>query len=270
MCFPVVLKPRCSWELTGKQTVRSTGKPLYARNQEEFKTAIGELRQRANSILVQEFVEGHGVGYFVLMREGELRAEFAHQRIRDVRPTGSGSSVRQSVVPNAAVRDAGLAILRVLKWHGPAMVEFRQDSDNAPVFLEVNGRFWNSLALAVHAGVDFPSLLAQLAAGSDFFPASTYRVGVRCRWLLGDFRHLVEVWRGAPLGFPGKFPRRLDTLLKFLVPVPGTYHDNFEWLDPLPELGEWLDLILRKLPLRGKSSLHTLKEPDVQSSSARP
>jgi predicted ATP-grasp superfamily ATP-dependent carboligase len=252
--FPVVLKPRASWELNAAGAILATGRPLYARNGEEFRTALRELQQRSNSILIQEFVEGQGVGYFALMRHGELRAEFAHQRIRDVRPTGSGSAYRRSVLPDPRVREAGLAILRALRWHGAAMVEFRLPSDGVPVFLEVNGRFWNSLALAVYSGIDFPVLLARMAEQGDLLPSGNYRVGVHCRWLLGDFRHLVEVWRGAPRAFPGRFPRRLQTLWDFLRPVPGTYHDNFEWRDPLPELGDWLDFVLRKLPEHGRTS----------------
>jgi hypothetical protein len=119
----------------------------------------------------------------------------------------------------------------------------------------VNGRFWNSLALAVHSGIDFPVLLARLSEQGDLPPSGNYRVGVHCRWLLGDFRHLVEVWRGAPRAFPGRFPRRLETLRDFLLPVSGTYHDNFEWRDPLPELGDWLDFALRQLPGYGRTSL---------------
>jgi hypothetical protein len=56
---------------------------------------------------------------------------------------------------------------------------------------------------------------------------------------------LIEVWRGAPAGYPGKFPGRLSTLAKVLTPVPGTYHDNFMLSDPLPELGDWLSLAQR-------------------------
>jgi predicted ATP-grasp superfamily ATP-dependent carboligase len=142
------------------------------------------------------------------------------------------------------------------------MVEFRLRSDGTPVFLEVNGRFWNSLALAVYAGVDFPRLLAELGLRGDTAAGGgTYRAGVRCRWWLGDVRHLVEVFRGAPAGYPGRFPSRVKTLVDFLRPVAGTHHDNFRLDDPLPELGDWLDFLRRlKKPrtarLTGGKELH--------------
>ena len=245
--YPVVLKPRASEELSPDNRLRTTGRPRYARTAEEFRAAYKDMARRTAAGLAQEYVEGQGAGYFALMRHGELRAEFAHRRIRDIYPTGSGSAVRVSVAPQPEIRAAALAILQALNWHGVAMVEFRCQEGKPPVFLEVNGRFWHSLPLACYAGVDFPALLASMAERGDVEPVLHYRVGVRCRWFLGDFRHLGEVWRGAPVGFPGKYPGRLRTLASVLTPVPGTVHDLFAWKDPLPELGDWLDFGRRAL-----------------------
>jgi len=243
--FPVVIKPRSSVESDSGGRVRITGRPLYAKDEAELQTRYEQLAKICSGMLVQEFADGDGVGYFALMCHGELRAEFAHRRIRDVHPTGSGSAVRISVDPDLQVRNASLAILRALNWHGVAMVEFRQAVGQAPVLMEVNGRFWNSLPLACYAGVDFPALLAQMAEAGDVTKQDGFRKDVRCRWLLGDFRHLVEAWRGAPRGYPRPYPGKLRTLLSVMTPVRGTYHDNFQWQDPLPELGDWLNLLER-------------------------
>ncbi len=246
--YPAVIKARSSEQMSASGKVIATGAPLYARNAEELLAAVEQMNQRSSAALVQEYVEGNGAGYFALMREGELRAEFAHRRIRDVRPTGSGSAVRASAPVDPHMRDAALAILQALRWHGVAMVEFRIRADGTPVFMEVNGRFWNSLPLSVYAGADFPALLAELAERGDVPVAPNYRMNVRCRWLLGDARHLIEVWRGAPAGYAGKYPGRLRATLDFLKPVGGTYHDNFMMSDPMPELGDWLDFAFRRIP----------------------
>ncbi|MFL6212919.1 MAG: hypothetical protein ACJ74J_03395 [Blastocatellia bacterium] len=246
--YPVVLKPRSSEEVSASGKITTTGAPLYACDADEFLAAFEAISRRCAAVLVQEFIEGEGTGYFALMNEGELRVEFAHRRIRDVRPTGSGSALRESLRPDARMKEAALAILRALRWHGVAMVEFRQKRDGTPVFMEVNGRFWNSLPLAVYAGADFPARLADMAERGDVETRLDYRVGIKCRWLLGDFRHFMEVLRGAPRGYPRKFPSRLRTLAKICIPVRGTLHDNLTLRDPLPELGDWLDFLLRRLP----------------------
>src|SRR5581483_9624421 len=215
---------------------------------------------------VQEFVEGAGAGYFALMNAGELRMEFAHRRIRDVRPTGSGSALRESVRPDPRVKGAALAILRALRWHGVAMVEFRQKADGTPVFMEVNGRFWNSLPLAVYAGADFPARLAELAERGEVAASHDYQVGLKCRWLLGDLRHFIEVLRGAPAGYPGAFPSRLKTLAKICIPARGTLHDNLSRRDPLPELGDWRDFLWRRLPAGASDKHHKNMKWQARSS----
>ena len=125
------------------------------------------------------------------------------------------------------------------------MVEYRKPAGAPAVFMEVNGRFWHSLPLACYAGVDFPALLVEMAEHGDVSPCGGYPSGIRCRWLLGDLRHLVEVWKGPPAGYPGSYPGKLRTLLQVLTPVQGTYHDLFQCRDPLPELGDWLRIFGR-------------------------
>ncbi|NUQ11008.1 MAG: ATP-grasp domain-containing protein [Gemmatimonadaceae bacterium] len=269
--YPVVLKPRTSEEIDRRGAPRPTGKPLYARSAPELMTAFEQLQTRAGDILAQEYVEGVGVGYFALARHGEVRAEFAHRRLRDVRPSGSGSALRESVPLDHALKVAGRRILESIGWHGVAMVEFRRRDDGTLCFLEVNGRFWNSLALPIHAGVDFPLLVARLAEDGDVTPVTAYRVGVRCRWWLGDVRHLVSVLSGRPAGFTGRYPARLATLGAFLRPVAGTHHDNFEWTDPLPEAGDWLDFAVRRLPaaLHRKGMHHAPTAPGAPDRGVR-
>lgn len=250
--YPVVLKPRTSEERSTSGPARATGAPLYVRNPASFESACGSLRQRCTSALVQEFVPGSGAGYFALAEHGRIRAEFAHRRLRDVRPTGSGSAFRESVPIDPLLRDAARRLLEALCWHGVAMVEFRVRPDGEPVFMEINGRFWNSLALACYAGMDFPALLAEYAERRTVTAPAAYRTGVRCRWILGDVRHLAEVCRGAPAEFPGEFPSRLRALRDVLTIGRGTYHDNFQLADPWPEVGDWLHFLTRKLPAAGK------------------
>ena len=82
------------------------------------------------------------------------------------------------------------AVLHGAGFFGPVHVEFREDSrDGVLRPIEINPRYWGSLALAHHAGVPFPALHARLALGERPRPVLEYEVGRRCRWLLfGDLQ----------------------------------------------------------------------------------
>ncbi|MFN8574346.1 MAG: ATP-grasp domain-containing protein [Gemmatimonadaceae bacterium] len=269
--FPVVLKAASSEEVSAEGVTRSTGAPVYA-DASSFLDAFELMRRRASAVVIQEFIRGEGKGYFALMSHGELRAEFAHRRLRDVRPSGSGSALRESIAIDPELRAAGLGILQALRWHGVAMVEFRDPGDGRPVFLEINGRFWGSLALAVHAGTDFPALLADMAIGKSCAASAPHRPGVRCRWLVGDLQHLVAVFKGPPAGYPDQFPSRIGTVARLLRPVRGTFHDNFTLDDPLPEVGDWIHFLARRIPreLRKRRSRNAGSIADASKPASAP
>ena len=105
---------------------------------------------------------------------------FAHTRIREKPPTGGVSVYRESVPLRDDVRAYSERILGRFNWSGVAMVEFREDrATGIPYLMEVNGRFWGSLQLAIDAGVDFPAMLVQLALGEEIPRISSYRMAPR-------------------------------------------------------------------------------------------
>src|SRR5258708_15412195 len=113
-------------------------------------------------------------------------------------------------------------MLGALGWHGVAMMEYKEDRRPGElVLMEVNGRFWGSLELAVEAGVDFPFLTFQLAQGIRPAAPPAYSVGVKNRWLLGDVDHLMlRLARSAQaLDLPDGAPSTARTLLNFLKVV---------------------------------------------------
>ena len=248
--YPVVIKPRRSEIWTRDDRIVPSGPVEYCFDPQELDAKYLAVHRRAPLPLIQEFIPGEGYGISTLYCRGRLRALFAHRRLRMILPTGSGSSLRESVAPPPDMVQAARSLLDALGWHGVAMVEFKRDArDGLPKLMEINGRFWNSLPLAVAAGMDFCSLLYRLATEGEAPECFEYSVGVKSRWLAGDVRHLVAVLRGRPRGWPDRFPSRWETVRDLLnVSDRRVHYDELWRSDPFPVVGEVADLILRQAP----------------------
>ena len=91
------------------------------------------------------------------------------------------------------------------------MVEFKVGAAG-PCLMEINGRVWGSLPLAVASGVDFPRRLAELILHGppppDTKPFTQYAVGTRSRNLELEMLWIAQVMRGRPrypfLPFPSR------------------------------------------------------------------
>src|SRR2546421_10171674 len=109
--------------------------------------------------------------------------------------------------------------------------------------MEVNGRFWGSLQLAIDAGVDFPTLLVRCALGQEPPAQKAYRVGVRSRWFWGDVDHLyLRLTRSAAaLHLENGRRSRLAALIDFVRFRPGRDRSEvWRWRDPAPFVVETL------------------------------
>jgi predicted ATP-grasp superfamily ATP-dependent carboligase len=160
----------------------TTGKVYRVARKDALPERLGEALHHYKRVLVQGHVPGQGVGVFFLRWRGEVLAEFMHRRVHEVPHTGGVSSFRESWW-HAAVRDDALAKLEALDWEGVAMMEYRWEPDTDCFhFIEMNGRFWGSLHLALFAGIDFPALLVDAMLGRPVPPARIFPQGLRCRY----------------------------------------------------------------------------------------
>jgi predicted ATP-grasp superfamily ATP-dependent carboligase len=201
------------------------------------------LPEAAYPILLQRRIVGPGSGIFLLVWDGKLVASFAHRRLREKPPAGGVSVYSESVPADPMLVEQGFRLLCHFGWQGVAMLEFKTDRSTGRRYLmEVNGRLWGSLQLAVDAGVDFPALLVGCALGDT--PVSPgYRVGMRNRWWWGDVDHLLTRLRrsAADLGLPPGAPSRGQVLLDFLrVWRPGDRNEILRLTDPMPFVRETL------------------------------
>jgi predicted ATP-grasp superfamily ATP-dependent carboligase len=242
--LPAVVKARVS-RLAVDGQWRSGAGTHYVHTPAELEVACRSVGATVPFPVVQEYIPGDGRGIFVLMNRGRLRAAFAHRRIREKPPSGGVSVLSESVALDPKLLENSERILEALKWHGVAMVEFKRDArDGISKLLEINGRFWGSLQLAVDAGVDFPYLLYRQAIDGDVEPVFTYRVGVRLRWWLGD----VD-WLLLRLREEGRMAGRLRAMREFLGRAGQTARaEMLRRDDPAPaavELSQYLGNALR-------------------------
>jgi protein-tyrosine-phosphatase/predicted ATP-grasp superfamily ATP-dependent carboligase len=180
----VVIKPIRSkvWSGGGasEQRVR------IAKSRPELNALVEAILPRT-PVQVQQWVPGKGVGIELLADHGEIVMSFAHERIHEIPLTGGGSSYRKSIAEPPALLEGSVKLMRELGWHGVAMVEYRADEASQRYWLmEINGRFWGSLQLALFAGVDFPRGLVDLLVHGRAPRATPSRKGVYARNVARD------------------------------------------------------------------------------------
>jgi predicted ATP-grasp superfamily ATP-dependent carboligase len=153
---------------------------------------MAQLPPNSRGLLVQERVAGFGAGFFALYDRGRLIRTFMHHRIREW-PLSGGPSTAARAVRDGAMFDAGKRILDALQWNGPAMVEFKYRSDAGTyTFIEVNGKFWGSVELALSSGVNFAADLVKLHRGDGMSEDHSYDAAREFYWPLdGDILALL-------------------------------------------------------------------------------
>jgi len=230
--FPLVAKPK-------DKAIQSAFKVQYFYTLHELRRAFATESQFGVRNLIQEFATGEGVGIGVLVQQGDAVAMFQHRRLAELPATG-GVSVRALAEPiDPVLSRQALSLLQAIEWEGVAMVEFKVDRRRGrAVLMEVNGRYWGSISLAVQAGVDFPFYEWQIRQGQRPRISNTYTSGMRWRWLAGDVSRLCGVFCESS---PNEYRRfsRWSELATFVVDLrPGIRSALWSLHDPGPALSE--------------------------------
>ena len=250
--LPAVIKPARSVAVPSAQSddaVTPATTPVtakfgirHAATMDELAAIVGATPRAAYPLLIQERIVGPGVGIFLLLWDDEILATFAHRRLREKPPSGGVSVYAESIEPPAGLAERSYELLREFGWRGAAMVEYKIDqATGTPYLMEINGRFWGSLQLAIDSGVDFPRLLMDRASGRPAAARGRYPAGVRGRWWWGDVDHLLARLRRSrtALSLPPDAPSRGAAILAFLGGCARFDADAvWRWDDPRPFLTE--------------------------------
>jgi len=237
LSFPMVLKPLSSVETVNGKRIRRSVIPIA-----DARALDDAVRAQPDAfpLLLQERISGPGVGVFVILHNGELVAAFAHRRIAEKPPWGGVSVLRESIELDPRLLQQSVDLLKSFSLEGAAMVEYKIDQrSGVPYIMEINGRFWGSLQLAIDAGVDFPTLLLSATLGERKPATLSYKKGVKSRWFWGDVDHLLLQLRRASRTNE-VLPRSVgQSVLDFLSAFrPSCKSEVFRWTDPWPGLHE--------------------------------
>ncbi len=168
----------------------------YCLNREELDSSLRNW-DGEQPLLVQEIQTGIGEGLFGIAAGDDILAWSAHQRVRMMNPKGSGSSACRAVPVTDQPVGSTRSMMLQAQWHGMFMVEMLRDRAGKLWFVEVNGRSWGSMALALRMGFDYPAWSARLQLDPTFVPpVPAPREYLTCRHLGRELIHILQVLRG--------------------------------------------------------------------------
>ncbi|HEY2471988.1 MAG TPA: ATP-grasp domain-containing protein [Terracidiphilus sp.] len=244
--FPVVVKSESSETVQSAKTITS-GKTFYAFGRAELEAECALRRARGESVLLQEFIDGYGIGVSGVFSEGKPIALIGHRRIRESNPEGGPSALAETIEVDGKLLKDSCALIEAIGFNGPAMVEYKVDRHNGRAYLmEINGRFWGTLPLAQAAGLDLPYIYWKTLTGEEIGEdEKRYKCGIRGRNVVGDTKCLLMRLKGSSRAWPGEKIGRASAIRSYCASFFDRQSSELIYApdDPLPFLGR---LVQRK------------------------
>jgi predicted ATP-grasp superfamily ATP-dependent carboligase len=189
--FPVVIKAnRGVGVFKGVRYAYSPRDLLYkcreVQNQPSYSNMVWDFQK----LLIQEYIPGEIRDVVALFNNGVPRAAVVQRRVITYPPEG-GVGIMNETINDRNLLNLAIKILKRLRWHGVAQVEFKLDSDNIPRLMEVNPKFWGTLELAIASGVNFPYLLYTMVMEGDVKPTFSYRKNLQMWWVNAGFIRFI-------------------------------------------------------------------------------
>lgn len=240
--FPIVIKPSSSYvseDLANRREV------VVASNAAQLHDILPKLKGW-DVALLQEHFTGVGAGVEVLVDKGRILYAFQHVRVHEPRG-GGASSYRKSVYPiEPALHAATEKLMAKIGYTGVAMVEYKINPITGDwIFIEINGRFWGSLPLAIASGADFPRMLYELLVDGRVNLPPPPRGEVYCRNIKRDLYWAIDNLKDRLSDRPSKFSIPLPQVLReyWRLITCREHVDSFATDDPSPALREFGSVI---------------------------
>lgn len=205
--------------------------------------------------MVQSYAKGIGIGQMFYMKARKTTLFFQHQRLHEWPPEGGVSTLCQSIAPDQhqEQRAKSEALLKALNWEGPAMVEYRWDQQTGRyTLMEINGRFWGSQPLAMHAGAAFGWEHYRQNMLDDNSPAGDYKPGLQARYMIPETKRLLRLlFQKKQIADPVFKPQPLRDLWSYLSGFfnPAMRYYIFTFDDPKPYFADCVNIFRKILRL---------------------
>lgn len=237
LSFPLVVKYREG------ELLRLNPEDRYAiiKSPEEFPKIYSAMHEKQSFPIIQSYVEGDGYGVSCVFDQAHNPlAVFCHHRLREYPISGGPSCLCESIW-NDDLANYAVKLLKSLEWTGVAMVEFKGSPEAGFKLMEINPRFWGSLALAPIAGCDIAAALYDAASGELAESSTTlkpsYKLNKKMHFFLQDALSV--------LAYSKKAPSRLAYLLKNIWSIlsPSVRGGVFSISDPIPGFRYFLNAL---------------------------
>jgi predicted ATP-grasp superfamily ATP-dependent carboligase len=193
--FPCVFKPVSSWRSIGVGGERVG--PIYVADATEARRSGESLVGPDRPVLVQELVVGARETIKLFRNGGQILARVAMAVDRTWPPLGGSSVMRRTITPPEDTLAMTERLISEIGLEGYSETEFRRDTLDRPLLMEINPRLSQSVELATRAGVDFPRMQLEWARGGSIPRPPSATIGLRLGWLAGDLRLVFDALAGS-------------------------------------------------------------------------
>ena len=194
---PAIVKDRSHWNPgAGPATHRAA---IAAADPTELAAAVTSIRSRGGRPVLQSPVEGRMLCFSAFRSPAGTVSGRVQQTSDHLWPVPLGTTARATTVP--IDRELAAAVGRLLDelaWVGMANLQLFEHGDGHAL-IDFNGRFNHSLALAIAAGVRFPTAWARAALTGDDIVLPDGRPGVKLSFLGADVKRALVERRGGLL-----------------------------------------------------------------------
>jgi hypothetical protein len=155
------------------------GVRIVAASVDAVRQAQVGMSEQAESVFLQELVEGETVHLGGVAKDGQIYVSAAY-RSRSNRSDDLGPSTSIQIIEDSALSENGARIVAALGYSGSFGMDFARNAEGEPLFLDFNSRIFGSWIGLQRAGLDFIGAYLTAYGLSDHFDRGPARVGTVC------------------------------------------------------------------------------------------